>query len=954
MIKIYSNLKPIIRITALALVCTIFLSDISFASGFEKGDKLSPALHSKPICSVVENADGSYGVEEGDMSDGREDWLFWEVSYMIAGAVKLRLSEDVTRTLIRRHLKKRHAEGENRLWGCDLGTLRAKVSGDRILSYSYIVRHINGEKYRLVYTSEPNGRQILFTIPIPDGNETLNVYAVKEDLDPNGTKSANETLSASEEEAADNKAPSGNGISIPDIAGTESALQDGEKEKQAVLKNDHTSLPGFFGWAVEKMRSKGWLEKKWANRLAAFIFGFEEIFFSLTMISGYKWLWDTVCHTQSTGVLFYSALFVYPILSGLVHMEKGRVYRMKEGKIVLQHAEPGDRFWIMFWSAITGTIYLLVILNLKFGMWNIPIALGAVILWHGFFDAFLAEAGNFPLMAVPPGIRTRPDGQDKDLSLGERLYVRLPESFYSFLSWYAFITMTAAGLCFSFNISFFYSFLAVFAAVGIHEIAGHGGAAAYLSMRGKVKRISFVIFTGWPGTRYMLRHLFSISMDTEKNITIAGPAANLIAALIGFILYLAGWAAGGHLYAFICVNLGIGVLSLMPFSSDGMRLMLIKTTNTVLYDAVSNYSALRSGEVRINYSSEDTFFIRVNGKIFWITRDYIVEAYKDKNDHNKMADIPQVIMNDYGKKFNVTLKVKLLKTDNGAKYFLSRDENYGVLEVTDMPLLWKERDLVLNMDIRPNRKYPDAIPGDIRSGDIQSPGVNTVPPGEKIPAGIAKKAKKKNNPKKIDILRITADKNAIRFKDYASLTQDRDEKKISYIAVNREWMKPYTQGNPQYTYINRLITGVRRYCKTKNIEFICDTKETVADKIDSIKTRDPGAKGLILADKDTLDMVEDVLKSHKIHGYADTFFAEIDGSNIGVDSYIRLPELLGMALEALFANDTEKDILESDMRKRHPKIFVQIISKNRIVLLPSGEPLDIEKLKPAYSVTVFA
>jgi len=171
-----------------------------------------------------------------------------------------------------------------------------------------------------------------------------------------------------------------------------------------------------------------------------------------------------------------------------------------------------------------------------------------------------------------------------------------------------------------------------------------------------------------------------------------------------------------------------------------------------------------------------------------------------------------------------------------------------------------------------------------------------------------------------------------------------EEKKPFVIALGTSWIKGYEEGRYlQYDAINPLITAIERYCEDRGIIFVRGDDERVARKINELKEKTPDVRGIVLAGKATIDIMEKELERGNF------VLAGVDNKDLTVDSFIPLSEMFALALEIYRAGEVN----EKYIKGLHPgleKLGFTYSGTNdrRIDFAPKAEPLDYEILRKNY------
>ncbi|MBF0215944.1 MAG: hypothetical protein HQL30_03000 [Candidatus Omnitrophica bacterium] len=168
------------------------------------------------------------------------------------------------------------------------------------------------------------------------------------------------------------------------------------------------------------------------------------------------------------------------------------------------------------------------------------------------------------------------------------------------------------------------------------------------------------------------------------------------------------------------------------------------------------------------------------------------------------------------------------------------------------------------------------------------------------------------------------------------------------VALGTGWIKGYGKGLLQHDGLNPLITSLKGFCEDRMIPFVVGEDDELPALIEAEKERrgmPENAKGIILAgvsrDGDMSVAVRELLgnKDHTVVG--------IDGRELTTDSYIRILEMLTIALNISIGikpslDNASMDIFPPD--ENHP-IYI---------LTPHALPMNYFELKAVYEAQKFA
>jgi len=193
-------------------------------------------------------------------------------------------------------------------------------------------------------------------------------------------------------------------------------------------------------------------------------------------------------------------------------------------------------------------------------------------------------------------------------------------------------------------------------------------------------------------------------------------------------------------------------------------------------------------------------------------------------------------------------------------------------------------------------------------------------------------------------------------KDMIKLIQAKEEKRPLIVSLGTSWIRGYERDGyghyryPQGVELNELITSIRNYYGSKKrISFIVGEDKNLPDLIGAElgKADMAGAKVVVLAGQ--ADVKSDRFAA--LRGDTENVFVVgVDNRELTTDSYIRVAEMLNVALRLAF-----KDIFKEDAMPKNPNIGVKEDSEYHIyILIPHAKPMDYEKLKAIYEVQQFA
>jgi len=188
--------------------------------------------------------------------------------------------------------------------------------------------------------------------------------------------------------------------------------------------------------------------------------------------------------------------------------------------------------------------------------------------------------------------------------------------------------------------------------------------------------------------------------------------------------------------------------------------------------------------------------------------------------------------------------------------------------------------------------------------------------------------------------------HATNFQDTMTYIQTQPQAQPLIVALGTSWIKGYEKGRYlQYDALNPLLVSLRTYCEQKGIPFILDSDDKLLARINAERAKDgrSGAKVVVLAGKDAVASDEfTTLRNDQ----KNAFVVGVDNQELTTDSYIRLMEMLTLALKLSAGLEISLDNIHITITKdneRHLYIF-----------LPHAEPMEYERLKVIYEAQKFA
>ncbi len=188
--------------------------------------------------------------------------------------------------------------------------------------------------------------------------------------------------------------------------------------------------------------------------------------------------------------------------------------------------------------------------------------------------------------------------------------------------------------------------------------------------------------------------------------------------------------------------------------------------------------------------------------------------------------------------------------------------------------------------------------------------------------------------------------HATSLQDIITYIQAQPQAQPLIVALGTSWIKGYEKGRYlQYDALNPLIGSIRTYCESKEIPFIVDYDDKLLARINAERAKEgkTGAKVIVLAG-------ENMVKSDDFaplrNDEKNAFVVGVNNQELTTDSYIRLMEMLTLALKLSAGIDVSLD-----------NIHITITKDNEhhiYIFLPHAEPMDYERLKVIYEVQKFA
>lgn len=194
--------------------------------------------------------------------------------------------------------------------------------------------------------------------------------------------------------------------------------------------------------------------------------------------------------------------------------------------------------------------------------------------------------------------------------------------------------------------------------------------------------------------------------------------------------------------------------------------------------------------------------------------------------------------------------------------------------------------------------------------------------------------------------------HAIELTDTLKIAEAANLKQPVILALGTSWMKGYKPGEPVYRDMNKLIAAIDNYCAEKGIAFVRGEDSELMSKIEEEKLSKniSGAKVIVLAAKESI--LPDGAALASLKNDENAFLAAVDSEELDPACYIRLCEMLRMALELGL-----KDLFDDRIDINNPNIKVDPVTafRNVYLFLPRAERIPVyERLHELYHVQEFA
>lgn len=171
----------------------------------------------------------------------------------------------------------------------------------------------------------------------------------------------------------------------------------------------------------------------------------------------------------------------------------------------------------------------------------------------------------------------------------------------------------------------------------------------------------------------------------------------------------------------------------------------------------------------------------------------------------------------------------------------------------------------------------------------------------------------------------------------AESKDERESGQKIIIAVETDWVK-----GAQRNYVQEVIKATENLKAKAPVVIVRGSGKSLARELEKA-VHDEGVSlknVVVLASSETLS--NDYFESIRAEDDADlnkAFLAEIDASNLSGDSYVRILEMMTMAVRLAFGQRAAG---------YHPDIEINYINNRTVVFIPRAEPVDYEDLKQIY------
>jgi len=192
----------------------------------------------------------------------------------------------------------------------------------------------------------------------------------------------------------------------------------------------------------------------------------------------------------------------------------------------------------------------------------------------------------------------------------------------------------------------------------------------------------------------------------------------------------------------------------------------------------------------------------------------------------------------------------------------------------------------------------------------------------------------------------------IQAKEEERARQAKEEPQPLIVALGTSWIEGYKRNEDGRTFkylqgqdLNELISSTRTYCESKGIPFIVSDDDKLLGLIEAEKAKNnmAGAKVVVLAGEDTVksDAFAALRNDEK-----NAFVVGVNSQELTFDSYIRLMEMLTLALKLSVGLEVSQDSTPIKIMKNE-KLHIYIF-------IPPAQPMNYEELKAIYEVQKFA
>lgn len=193
---------------------------------------------------------------------------------------------------------------------------------------------------------------------------------------------------------------------------------------------------------------------------------------------------------------------------------------------------------------------------------------------------------------------------------------------------------------------------------------------------------------------------------------------------------------------------------------------------------------------------------------------------------------------------------------------------------------------------------------------------------------------------------------AVRLTDTIKLTKDPRLTRPVILALGTSWIKGYEPGSPQYNAINPVITAVANFCRRNGIHFVSAPDSDLLGEIEEVEAKEnlAGARIIVLAGRQSVEDRQSALQP--LINDPNAFLAGVDSSAMDESCYVRLVEMLRLAMELGI-----KELFEGKAELDNPNIKIESLKdhKNACIFLPRVERIPVyQNLLALYKALISA